>query len=207
MNPREIVLEAVAHRETDIIPYAININAEVWEKVDAHYGGRENFPEHETFLAGTGWNWRAESLPGDRFRDVFGVLWQQGNIFHIIEPVLKEPTLKGFEFPTLIKDEDVPGLAEWCEKNADKFSTYGLGLLFWERAWALRGMENILMDMVAEPSFVHELFERLMQMHLEALDKILHIFTQLDDVLKESSSRRPGASGRPPTRRQALPLS
>lgn len=175
MTPREIVLEAVAHHETNIIPYALSIHSEVKEKLDAYYGGKENFPEHETFLAGRGCEWKAESLPGNQFRDIFGVVWQQGNIFHIVEPVLKEPTLEGFEFPTLIEDEDIPELARWCENNADKFKTYNFGLLFWERAWALRGMENILMDMVTEPSFVHELFERLMQMHLEALDKILHL--------------------------------
>lgn len=175
MTAREIVLEAVAHRETDIIPYALSIHSEIWEKLDEYYGGRENFPKHESFLTGVGYNWQSEFLPGNRFRDEFGVVWQQGNIFHIIEPVLKKPSLKGFKFPTLIKDEEVPRLAEWCENNADKFKMYTFGLLFWERAWALRGMENILMDMVAEPSFVHELFERLMELHLEAIDKILHL--------------------------------
>jgi len=175
MTAREIVLEAVNHRETEIIPYFLSIDAEIWEKLDAHYGGRENFPEHETFFAGSGVEWRAEDLPNNRFRDIFGVVWTQGNIFHIVEPVLKEPSLKGFTFPTLIKGEDVPALAKLCEENADKFLTYNFGLLFWERAWALRGMENILMDMAAEPAFVHGLFERLMEMHLEALDKILHL--------------------------------
>ena len=39
----------------------------------------------------------------------------------------------------------------------------------------MRGMENILMDMIAEESFVHELFEKLMELHLEAIDKIIHL--------------------------------
>lgn len=175
MTHREIVLETIAHHETDIIPYALSIHSEIKEKLDEYYGGQENFPEHETFLVSQGCNWQSEQLPGNKFRDIFGVVWQQGNIFHIVEPALKKPSLKGLEFPTLIEDEDVPRLAEWCENNADKFKIYNFGLLFWERAWALRGMENILMDMVTEPSFVHELFERLMQMHLEAMDKILHL--------------------------------
>jgi len=173
MTPRKIVLDAVNHRETDIIPYVLSIDQEIWEKLDAHYGGRENFPKHESFFAGGGVAWQAETLPDGGFRDIFGVVWTQGNIFHIVEPTLKEPSLKGLRCPTLIRDEDVPGLAKLCEENADKFLTYSFGLLFWERAWALRGMENILMDMAAEPAFVHALFERLMEMHLEALDKIL----------------------------------
>ena len=173
MTPREIVLEAIAHRETHVIPYVLSIDPEVRARLVEHYGGEEGFPEHETFLAGAGYDYRAESLPGNRFRDTFGVVWQDGSTFHIVEPVLKSPSLKGFEFPVLVSDADVPGLAAFCEEHADRLRIYGFGLLFFERAWALRGMENLLIDMATEPSFVHELFERLMQLHLDALDKIL----------------------------------
>jgi uroporphyrinogen decarboxylase len=112
-------------------------------------------------------------LPDGGFRDIFGVRWTQGNIFHIVEPVLKEPGLKGFAFPTLLSDADLKAAADLCEKRKDFFLTYTFGLLFWERAWALRGMENMLMDLVAEPAFVEELLDRLMQLHLDALDRIL----------------------------------
>jgi len=177
MTPREIVLEAVNHRPTGIIPYGIGIEAETWPKIDAYYGGRENFPARETFLAGRGFDWRrgGETLPGNRFSDAFGVIWQQGNIFHIVEPALKRPSLEGFRFPELVLDEEVPAIAQWCEENAHLFRTYNFGLAFFERGWALRGMENFLMDMAAEPAFVHELMERLMELHLEAFDKILHL--------------------------------
>ena len=176
MTPRETVLEAVAHRETDIIPYALSIDAEIWEKLDAHYGGRENFPRHETFLAGRGADWKGnETLPNNQFRDRFGTVWVQGNIFHIVEPTLKEPSLAGYEFPTLVHDEDVPEIAAWCEANADRFRYFNFGLTFFERAWALRGMENILMDLALEPAFCHELFERLMELHLDGMDRILHL--------------------------------
>jgi len=173
MTPREIVLEAIAHHETEVIPYILSIDADVRERLNAHYGGAEKFPQHETFFAGSGYNWRTEDLPNNQFKDAFGVLWQQGNIFHIVEPVLKEPSLKGYEFPTLVKDEDLPGLAELCEKHQDKFTSYNFGLLFWERAWALRGMDHILMDLIDEPAFVEELFDNLMQLILDGLDKVL----------------------------------
>ena len=109
MTPREIVLQAVSHHETDVIPYILSIDAEIWEKLDAHYGGRDHFPKHETFVAGHGVSWRGnEDLPGNRFRDLFGTVWVQGNIFHIVEPTLKEPSLKGYTFPTLVTDDEVP---------------------------------------------------------------------------------------------------
>ncbi len=173
MTPKQTVIDAVNHKETDVIPYILSIDADVRERLDAHYGGPEEFPKHETFFASAGCNWRAEELSGDRFRDIFGVVWHQGKTFHITEPVLKEPSLKGFEFPQVVKDEDVPRLQKVCDDHQDKFLQFSLGLLFWERAWALRGMENILMDLVAEEAFVEELFNNLMQLHLDALDKVL----------------------------------
>ena len=176
MTPREIVLAAVRHEPTGVIPYILSIHEEIWKKLDRHYGGRAHFPAHQTFVAGRGVAWRShEPTPGDRFKDIFGTVWEQGSIFRMVEPALKQPSLAGFEFPTLIADDEVPGIAQWCEDNAERFTCFNFGLLFWERAWSLRGMENIMMDMVAEPAFVHELFDRLMQLHLDALDKILHL--------------------------------
>jgi len=176
MLPRQVVLDAIAHKETDVIPYILSIHADIWKKLDEHFGGRENFPKHEAFMAGAGCKWRgSEELPGNRFRDIFGSVWQQGNIFHLEEPALKEPSLKGYRFPSLVTDEDVKALEEWCDRHSDYFRTYTFGMLFFERVWSMRGMENILMDMVAEPTFTHELFERLMELHLEAMDKILHL--------------------------------
>jgi len=175
VTPKQIVLDAVNHIGTEIIPYFFVLDADVRERLDARYGGPENFPQHESFFAGSGCNWRAEELPGGGFRDIFGVEWQQGNIFHITEPVLKEPSLEGFEFPVLMKDEDLPRLEELCRKQADRFLQFTLGMLFFERAWALRGLDNFLMDLAAEEAFVEELLDHLMQLHLDALDKILEL--------------------------------
>jgi uroporphyrinogen decarboxylase len=180
VTPRETVLKAVNHEPTETIPYILSIDQEIWEKLDEHYGGRENFPQHESFIAARGVDWRGdgageEDLPDGHFRDIFGVEWVQGNIFHIVEPALKEPSLEGYPFPELIADDEVPEIARWCEEHADRFRIFQFGLLFFERAWALRGMENILMDMAAEPHFVHDLFDNLMGLHIEAMDKILHL--------------------------------
>ena len=175
MTPREIVLAAINHEPTDVIPYVLSIDAEVRERLNVHYGGPDKFPKHQAFFAGGGVDWRGRGQPdaGEHFRDIFGVLWQQGNIFHIVEPRLKEPSLEGFTFPELVKDEQIPALREQCEKNGDRFTSFNFGLLFWERSWALRGMDNILMDMVDHPSFVEELLDGLMNMIMAGMDKVL----------------------------------
>ena len=88
-------------QESDIIPYNISVDASVAERLDEYYGGRHKWPKYENHFAATGWNWRSEDLGNDLFRDDFGVVWHQGTIFEIVEPVLKEPSLKGFQCPEL----------------------------------------------------------------------------------------------------------
>lgn len=175
MTCKERVYQALNFQESDIIPYNISIDQPVAERLDEYYGGRDKWPKYENHFAAAGWNWQVEDLGNDLFRDPFGVVWHQGTIFQIVEPVLKEPSLKGFQWPELISDDDVLQIERFCEHHKDKFTMYGFGLLFFERSWALRGMENILMDYVMHPEFVAELYDKLMELHLDALGKILHL--------------------------------
>jgi len=172
---KERVYQALNYQESDIIPYNISIEASVAERLNEHYGGRDKWPKYENHFAGMGWQFHREDLSDELFKDPFGVIWHQGTIFEIVEPVLKEPSLKGFQWPELVNDDNIPNIERFCENYKHKFTMYGFGLLFFERAWALRGMENILMDFVLHREFVEELFDNLMQLHLDALDKILHL--------------------------------
>ncbi|MFC1717570.1 uroporphyrinogen decarboxylase family protein [Candidatus Poribacteria bacterium] len=175
MTCKERVYQALSFQESDVIPYNISVEASVAERLDEHYGGRDKWPKYENHFAGTGWSWHKEDVGKDLFRDPFGVVWHQGTIFEIVEPILKEPDLTGFQWPELVTDDDIPRIEKFCENQKDKFTIYGLGLIFFERAWALRGMENILMDFVIHTEFVEELLDKLMQLQLDALDKILHL--------------------------------
>ena len=165
--------QALDFQESDVIPYNIIIEESVYARLDEHYGGRDKWPKYEDHIVRTGPNLRSEDLPNNMYKDRFGVTWYDGNIFKIVEPILKEPSLEGFQWPELVRDEDIPGVEKFCENHKDKFTIFGMGMIFFERSWALRGMENILMDFALHPEFVEELFDNLMQMQLDALDKIL----------------------------------
>ena len=172
---KERVYQALSFKESDIIPYNISVEASVVERLNEHYGGRDKWPKYENHFAGTGWSAGRKSIGNDLSRDAFGVIWQEGTIFKVVDAPLKEPSLKNLKLPEPISDDDVSRIEKFCEDRKDKFTTFGMGLLFFERAWALRGMENILMDFVLHPEFVEELFDKLMQLHLDTLDKVLHL--------------------------------
>lgn len=172
MTPRERIIAAIEHRETDYVPYVIPIDPEVVERLNRHYGSDEWRKRIEGFFQGAGVRWRPDSRDG-QWTDAFGVVWEDApgpGAWHSVDVPLKEPTLEGYDFPELLSGDELDSLREYFSSPHDRYRHVNLGMLFFERAWALRGMESILMDFRLHPDFAHELFERLMQIHLDLVD-------------------------------------
>lgn len=172
MTARERVLMALDHQEPDVVPYNIPIDPEPAGRLDRHYGGREWRSRVENHLVACGVDWAGERPEEGEWTDRFGVRWMQGNIFHGVDVPLKEPSLAGYEWPELLPDEEMQRHRDWAEANGHLFRVANMGLLFFERGWCLRGMEDLLADFVENPAFVDELFDRLMEMHFPLIDRL-----------------------------------
>ncbi len=175
MTPRERILAALRHQETDYVPYLIPIDPEVVERLNRHYGSEEWRRRIHGFFQGAGVAWGRDEQPDGTWVDRFGVVWQDApgpGAWHSVSVPLTEPTLAGYEFPELLPDDELEAMRRAFSGAHDRYRLVNLGMLFFERAWALRGMENILMDFRLHPRFAHELFERLMQLHLDLLDRL-----------------------------------
>lgn len=59
------------------------------------------------------------------------------------------------------------------EKKPDLFRCFQIGFSLYERAWTLRGIENLLMDFYINPGFVHELLDAICDYNLAQVDKAL----------------------------------
>ena len=97
-------------------------------------------------------------------RDVFGVVWDRSidkDIGNVRGTVLPEPTMHGYAFPDPLDQRFFEDIPDRIEQYGDRFRVYSLGFSLYERAWTLRGMENLLMDMVLHPDFVHNLLNRI----------------------------------------------
>ncbi|MGE5532256.1 MAG: uroporphyrinogen decarboxylase family protein [Bacteroidota bacterium] len=175
MTPRDRVLTALRHEQPDFTPYELPIDAAVYTRLDEHYGGmqwRSRIRSHiGRFGIGDG---RVMLDDGTGYRDAWGCVWYNKNIFHTTHVPLPEPTLTGYEMPALLTDEIVANLRQTAEANASdpnrRFLVAGSGMTFFERAWALRGMENLLLDLVANPEFANLLFDRLMEWHMPMIE-------------------------------------
>ncbi len=182
MAPRDRVLAALRHEETDIVPYNIAIEPDVAERVTAHYGSDEWRSRIVQHFAGAGINWRKEDLDEDHYVDRWGTVWREGNIFHAEDVPLKEPSLKGYEFPDLCTEEQLRPADNLAADNPGKFTLFTMGLMMFERSWAMRGMENILVDLLEHESFCHELYDALMQAHLDVIAALVRRNAKLDAI-------------------------
>jgi len=179
MTKRERVIEALKHRETDIIPYQVGFTHQEYDKVasylkDPDFG--EKLGNHFDTVYFDGFLQEEKDHPG-YFRDDFGVRWNRNGVdkdIGVIDGfVLQEPSMKGYAMPAC-KEDILHGLyTEMMNNGKDTFKMGAIGFSMFERAWTLRGMENLLSDMLLEPAFVEELLDTICEFNLQIIDLAL----------------------------------
>ena len=101
-----------------------------------------------------------EDIGNSRVRDVFGVVWDRSadkDIGVVEGCLLPEPTLKDYEMPNPLDQRFFADIEERIARRPGQFRVFNLGFSLYERAWTLRGMENLMVDFIEHPAFVHEL--------------------------------------------------
>lgn len=112
----------------------------------------------------------------NNYRDVFGVVWDRSidkDIGNVNSPILKEPNLKGYQFPNPKADFLFSDIEPNIAQKPDMFRVFQIGFSLFERAWTLRGMENLLMDFMMNPDFARELLNQITEYNLQQIDKAL----------------------------------
>ena len=176
-HKRGFVLDAVNHRDTGSIPYVIFFQPTIATRLAEYYGVQtiENVVDNSI-------EWINNTLPSAKleesgilkngeYTDDWGVRWHGvGETRGQVKTApLSEPTLEGFNFPESLSPEITGQMKEQAEKNKHRYRVAKLGAL-WEQAVFLRGMENLLMDLVLQPAFVHELLDSILTVLLSNIE-------------------------------------
>ncbi|MEI7905475.1 MAG: uroporphyrinogen decarboxylase family protein, partial [Candidatus Firestonebacteria bacterium] len=85
--------------------------------------------------------------------------------------LLKEPSLKGYNFPDPKAAWRYEGFNKELGLNKDLFCLCDIGFSLFERAWTLRGMENLLCDMYENQEFVNVLLDAITEFNLTIIDE------------------------------------
>jgi len=176
MTPKERVTRALAHQQTDLCPYELGLWGELRDRLVALTGNPGFDRDLVPHFAHVGPTYPETFTRVDdrHYRDAYGVVWKDsfpGEIGMVRDPILKEPSLRGYEFPS----PRLPGLFDTIEeqiaRRPDLYLLWGIGFSLYERAWTLRGIESFLLDLLDHPAFADDLLDHICEFNLALLDQ------------------------------------
>lgn len=179
-SKREVVGLAVASKDVPYTPWNFGFTKEPTEMLQEHFGTKDLDPFLQPHLYGIGGGTGFfRNIGDDCVRDAFGVVWDRSvdkDIGVVRGCVLPGPTLGAYSFP----DPDDPvfwsgadGLKS--QKAQDLYRIYSIGFSLYERAWTLRGMENLMMDFIDHPDFVENLMRRITDFNIEIIRRAVKL--------------------------------
>ena len=177
MTKRDVIRLVLEGNKPPYVPWSLGFTQEAKEKLRRHYGCNdlEGPLDNHLLKLGSDIGLFAE-LDDHRVRDVFGVVWDRSidkDIGNVEGCRLPEPTLAGFEFPDPRDPRffaDVPGR---IDRFPDRFRVFPIGFSLYERAWTLRGMENLLVDFLEHPDFVRQLLDAIAEYNIAQVREAL----------------------------------
>ncbi len=191
LTPRERVRCTLRHRQPDIVPWNIGVTRHALHELAAHLSDPSLAdPDHFEHWVG---NHLREIAPISRgqfhgleeevspglWRDGWGIIWDTRGLYgegewgRPVNCVLAEPSLAGYRFPDPPPPQAYAHYPQAITADRAYFILGQEGHLF-EAAWALRGMENLLRDMLLAPEFVDDLLGEITDYYLAVIEDSLH---------------------------------
>jgi len=184
---RKWIQDTVAHRDTGRVPYNFMFSPPARRLVEQHYRTADiedalDFPIHMTGPKSIKPLYASPEEFGATLKDEFGVVWTTSDIDRgsPIGPCLAEPDLSTYRFPDPSAPYRFEHIGDWCAQNRDHYTIIWVGDL-WERATFMRGMENLLLDLVMNPRFVERLLRGLADYILRTMEILFDRF-QFDGI-------------------------
>ena len=190
MTLRERVLTAIRHEQPDHVPYNFHATASVYDKVREHYDLPDNealieFTGNHIVKVGSDFNvnpWadkiQMELVPsggpvisaldeaGGLHTDEFGCVWErrQGMPHPVAYPLADDYSLLDtYRMPDPYHAGRFDAARKLADRHRGKRFLFGkLGMAMFERAWAIRGMQELLVDLAVRPEWVEELLDRVL---------------------------------------------
>jgi len=188
---RERVLKAIRHEETDFVPYNFHAIPVVYKKLQDYYGLRDSvevadFIGNHIVKIGSDFNYNpwAKEIQEVRLTpsggpvhtnldeasnlhtDEFGCVWDRASgMPHSVAYPLAEDyrLLDQYVMPDPYREGHFDQARALAEQWRGKAFIFGkLGMALFERAWSIRGMAELFVDMVDRPEFVDELLDRIL---------------------------------------------
>lgn len=172
LTHKERLIRTLAYKQVDRLPTQVNYTKSMGEKLADYMNvSLDELPErldnHMIRVDAT--SERRVSQDGGTVFDWWGVGFdlQEEGYFVVESPLAGNKDLEAYTWPEPNDPFLFNRVAQTiADDQGEHFITPNFGFALFERAWALRGFEALLMDMVLDTGFVEELFERITEIQL-----------------------------------------
>jgi uroporphyrinogen decarboxylase len=179
MNPKERVIGALTHQPIDHLPTQIKYTDAMGAAMAAHF--KVPISDLPDFLGNhilrvNLYYPKKRSQDGTIAYDWWGVGFdtEQEGYYTAFNPLSDTKDLDDYAWP----DPHDPDLLVEAEKaisadGGEHFVTPNFGWALFERAWSLRGFENLLLDLAIDLDFVAALMDRIVEIQLVLIERFL----------------------------------
>ncbi len=177
MTKREVVHQVLLGERPPYVPWSFGFTKEAKEKLKIFYNKveLEDILQNHLLKLGSDIGFFTQ-LEEDCVQDVFGVIWDRSidkDIGNVKGCVLSQPSLSGYTFPDPLDKRFFVDIPQKIALYGDRFRVFQIGFSLYERAWTLRGMQNLLMDFLDHEDFIRELFNAIADYNIAQIHKAL----------------------------------
>jgi len=177
MQKREVIKMVLDGKKPPYVPWSFKFTEEPKKMLQEYYGVEDLDVVLGNHILNLGSDIGFfEEVAPNMYQDVFGVVWDRSvdkDIGMPVEVLIKEPTMDGVVFPDPLDPRFFANIEPEIEKKPDMFRLFQIGFSLYERAWTMRGTENLLMDFLMYPDFVHELFTKIADYNIAQIKKAM----------------------------------
>ena len=181
LSRRERVLRALTYQQVDRLPTQFNYTTSMGRSMAQHFGvDMADLPERlDNHLVRLDMTYEKRYSEDGKARfDWWGAGHdtQEEGYYIRVAPLHENPDLDAYDWPdphdpNLLDDARV--LREQVGDSA--FVVPNIGWALFERAWSLRGMENVLLEIALDPGYVGELLDRIVDIRLVVIERYLEL--------------------------------
>jgi len=192
MNEKERIKKTISFNKIDKIPWQINYTTEIADRIMSSinieklqykvlgkniytYNKLDNFlGNHIAYVRNRAVNSVKEIKIGF-FQDEWGVIWDRTTDKDIGVPVncvLEDSDFSKLEIPDPDDPDRYAHFQPTIDANKNRYILAKFSYSLFERAWSLRGMENLMVDFITNPDFVHELFNKITNFNLKIIENL-----------------------------------
>ena len=179
MSYKTDFIKVIKHQEVNPVPFSLKFTVEAKRKYK-EYLGKDFDPVKDTgsYVIASHTNNGWEEVSPGHYKDYFGVIWNKTvdkTLGVVDNPPLKDAAFGNFKFP----DADKIPVYDFIKKNneeyPDRFHMVSIGFALFERVWSLVGIENLMIYLLTEREFIHELMDRITEYNIKVIENAASI--------------------------------